>query len=76
MNRIERKTKVQANKVNANCNFLFDACIRLISLPCVLVIAKKPAPAFCSAKAVSDDKAINAMHINSVSDFTGALNIT
>ena len=63
MNRIARMAKVQANKVNANCNFLFDACNKLISLPCVFVIAKKPVPAFCNAREVSADKIINAILI-------------
>ena len=76
MNRIESTIEVQASKVNANCVLLFDACIKLISLPCVLVIAKKPAPAFCRARAVRADKAISAILINSVSGFPGALTTT
>ena len=76
MNRIESIAKVQANKVNANCNFLFDACKRLMSLPCVSLIAKKPFPAFCSAREVSADNTINAILLNSVRGITGALNTT
>lgn len=68
--------KVQASKVNANCNLLFDACNRLMSLPCVFVIAMKPFPAFCSAREVSADKATSAILINRVTGLPGALNIT
>ena len=76
MNRIARMAKVQANKVNANCNFLFDACNKLISLPCVFVIAKKPVPAFCNAREVRADKNINTILIKRVAGCPGAINTT
>ena len=76
MNRIARMAKVQASKVNANCSFLFDACNRLMSLPCVLVIATKPAAAFCSAKAVKADKTISAILIKRCRGFPCVLTIT
>jgi hypothetical protein len=75
MSLIERRTKVQPSKAKASCKFLFDACIRLMSFPWVLVIFIKPDPALSIATAVLIDNEIMRMLRRIVNGFRGACDI-
>ena len=75
MSLIERRTKVQPSNVKASCKFLFEACIRLMSFPLVLVIFIKPEPAFSIVRAVLIDNEIMRTLRRIVNGFRGACDI-
>jgi len=75
MSLIERRTNVQPSKAKASCKFLFDACIRLMSFPWVLVIFIKPEPAFSIVRAVLIDNKIMRTLRRIVKGFRAACDI-